>query len=370
ASPSPASDGTNVYVFFAELGLISYTADGQERWRLPLGPFESFYGMGGSPVVSGDTLVLVCDQRRGSFIVAVDTRNGHVRWRKSRNNPVEAFTTPVVHTPADGAAQVIVFGSPLLEAYALADGARLWWVRRVGSYPVGVPALTGDMVFVSSQGADEPPIPPFDAALSKFDTNTDGLLQAAEMLENPEIGEHFGWMDRNSNGSTDQDEYDFVRSSMAFGHGLTAVRLRPGTGDVTASHVAWQIKKHYPYMPAPLFYDGVLYTVKTGGIVLSVHPGSGDVFKMGRLEGAPGGYVSSPVAGDGKLFMVSAECKVSVLRAVRQWELLAVTDLADECWATPAIASGRIFLRTRRTLYAFAQKSAKPLGPPVPLPGR
>src|SRR5687768_12306905 len=63
ASPTPVSDGENVYAFFAELGLISYGPDGRERWRVPLGPFNSFYGMGGSPVLAGNTLVLVADQR-------------------------------------------------------------------------------------------------------------------------------------------------------------------------------------------------------------------------------------------------------------------------------------------------------------------
>jgi outer membrane protein assembly factor BamB len=54
ASPTPVSDGKNVFVFFAELGLISYGPDGKERWRVPLGPFNSFYGMGGSPVLAGN----------------------------------------------------------------------------------------------------------------------------------------------------------------------------------------------------------------------------------------------------------------------------------------------------------------------------
>ena len=49
AAPTPVSDGKNVYAFFGELGLISYGPDGKERWRVPLGPFNSFYGMGGSP---------------------------------------------------------------------------------------------------------------------------------------------------------------------------------------------------------------------------------------------------------------------------------------------------------------------------------
>jgi outer membrane protein assembly factor BamB len=84
ASPSPVSDGKRVFAFFAELGLIAYGPDGTELWRVPLGPFNSFYGMGGSPVLSGNTLVMVCDQRANSFIVAVDTR-AKVLW----NTPVE-----------------------------------------------------------------------------------------------------------------------------------------------------------------------------------------------------------------------------------------------------------------------------------------
>lgn len=56
ASPTPVSDGKNVFVFFAELELISYGPDGKERRRVPLGPFNSFYGMGGSPVLAGNTV--------------------------------------------------------------------------------------------------------------------------------------------------------------------------------------------------------------------------------------------------------------------------------------------------------------------------
>ena len=104
ASPSPVSDGKNVYAFFAELGLISYGPDGKERWRLPLGPFNSFYGMGGSPVLAGNTLVMVCDHRDASFIVAVDTRDGKVLWRKNRTN-FEGYSTPAIYKPANGPVQ-------------------------------------------------------------------------------------------------------------------------------------------------------------------------------------------------------------------------------------------------------------------------
>jgi outer membrane protein assembly factor BamB len=111
ASPSPVSDGKNVFAFFGELGLISYGPDGKERWRIPLGPFNSFYGMGGSPVLSGNTLVMVCDQRTDSFIIAVDARDGKVIWKKSRRN-FEGYSTPTIYQPKNGPAQVIVLGSP------------------------------------------------------------------------------------------------------------------------------------------------------------------------------------------------------------------------------------------------------------------
>jgi hypothetical protein len=116
ASPTPVSDGTNVYVFFAELGLISYGPYGKERWRVPLGPFNSFYGLGASPVMAGDTVVMVCDQRTNSFVIAVDARDGKVRWQIDRPSPVEGYATPVIYSPPEGEPQLLVFGSHALEA--------------------------------------------------------------------------------------------------------------------------------------------------------------------------------------------------------------------------------------------------------------
>src|SRR4029453_15346705 len=62
ASPSPAVERDGVYVFFPDYGLIAYDAAGKERWKLPLGPFTNIYGMGSSPVIVGDNVVLACDQ--------------------------------------------------------------------------------------------------------------------------------------------------------------------------------------------------------------------------------------------------------------------------------------------------------------------
>lgn len=352
ASPTPVSDGTNVYVFFAELGLISYGPDGKERWRVPLGPFNSFYGMGASPVLAGDTLVMICDQRSDSFVVAVDARNGDVRWKITRSSPVEGYATPVIYTPPVGDAQVLVFGSHALESYALKTGERLWWVGGVGYAPKGLPVLGREMVYVSAPGGDAPVFPPYDEGLKQFDANRDGRIQRDETRSDGYIYDHFGWMDPNGDGTVDRAEFDHIWKASGAGHGLTAIRPG-GKGDMSATSIVWRVKKAYPNVPAPLLYKNVLYAVKTGGIITTLEPQTGEVLKTGRIEPAIEEYYASPVAADDKVFVVSESGKVTVLKAGGQWEILAVNDLRDDVWATPAIAQGSLYIRTRNALLAF-----------------
>jgi len=351
ASPSPVSDGKNVYAFFGELGLISFGPDGKERWRLPLGPFNSFYGMGGSPVLAGNTLLMVCDHRTDSFIVAVDARDGKVLWRKSRTN-YEGYSTPAIYKPSNGPTQVIVAGSNSVDSYSLDKGERLWWVTRIGAYPKGVPVIGTDMVYVLGDGGEEPFLPSFDDTLKQYDKDKDQKVSREEMKAHAEAYDHFGWLDENSDGLVERAEYDFVRNSTISGHGLTAVRIA-GEGDRTSSNVVWRLQKSYPSIPSPLIYRGVMYLMKEGGIVSSVDPASGQVLKQGRTPDALEEYYASPVAADGKIFVASASGKVTVLKADAQWEILATNDLGEEIWATPAIAGSNLFIRTRNALYSF-----------------
>jgi hypothetical protein len=59
------------------------------------------------------------------------------------------------------------------------------------------------------------------------------------------------------------------------------------------------------------------------------------------------------------VFLLSEEGKLTVLKATPEWEVLAVNDLGDEAFATPAISNGRIFVRTRSTLYCFAARGTR-----------
>jgi outer membrane protein assembly factor BamB len=122
ASPSPAVEADGVYVFFPDYGLIAYDAAGRERWAHPLGPFTNIYGMGASPILVGDLVVLVCDQSVGSYIVALDKRTGRVRWKTGRPEAKSGHSTPVVWRGPDGKAQILAPGSLLMTAYDTATG--------------------------------------------------------------------------------------------------------------------------------------------------------------------------------------------------------------------------------------------------------
>jgi len=125
---------------------------------------------------------------------------------------------------------------------------------------------------------------------------------------------------------------------------------------VTDTHLLWRYSKALPDVPCPLIYQGVLYLVKTGGIATTLNPATGEPLKVSRLRGALEGYYSSPVGADGKVYMSSENGKISVLKAGTEMELLALNDMGEDIYATPAIVSGKIYLRTRNTLYCFAKQ--------------
>jgi outer membrane protein assembly factor BamB len=106
-------------------------------------------------------------------------------------------------------------------------------------------------------------------------------------------------------------------------------------------------------VPSPLLYKGVLYVLKNGGILTAFDRETGRVLKTGRVEGAVGGYSASPVAAEGKIFLASEDGKVAVVRAGKDWGVLAVNDIGENCSATPALSEGEIYLRTDEALYRF-----------------
>jgi outer membrane protein assembly factor BamB len=358
-SASPVSDGRNVYVFFADFGLLAYGPDGNEMWRIPLGPFNNPFGHGASPILAGDTVLMNIDQDTGSFLLAVDRTRGRVLWRAERPFAQRGYATPVLYEPRGGKPQVVVAGSYRLTGYDLRTGKEVWYVRRLPWQIKPTPVIgDGRIFFVTYSGESDPGeqenVEPFADALAKLDLNKDGKLSKDEVIDQRAKNRFDEYLDLDDSGFLERHDWEQFRDRRLGENALRAYRL-DGEGDLTDSHFVWKNAKSLPNVPSPLYYEGVLYTLKEGGILTSYDAKTGDVLKQARLQGALGTYYASPVGADGKIYVVSEEGKAAVIRAGAQWEILRVNDLADRCMATPAIAGGRMYWRTDRTLYCFAK---------------
>ena len=370
ASPSPVTDGSNVYFFFQEYGLISYTADGKERWRMPLGPFTMFYGFGASPIFEDGLLILPVDQDLTAHLLAVDARTGRERWRVQRPHVISGYSTPTIWRPKSGGpAQILIPESFQLTSYSLETGKQLWFVRGLACEMKSVASIDDDTLYINgwgfgqNQAGTQIPTVDFKEGLARLDADKDGLIsreEAAahtpidrmERMLKPESG--FDAFDGNRDGKLDTKDWDIFRAMLAAENGLMAIKLG-GSGDMTSSAVKWKYLRPVPQVPSTVLYQGVLYMVNDSGILISFDPATGNVIKQGRLKGAIDKYFASPIGADGKIWLVSQDGTVSVITAKGDWEILQVNSLDDEVFATPVPADGELFIRTRSALYNFAK---------------
>src|SRR5512136_1717663 len=366
ASPSPVTDGSNVYGFFQEFGMLAFDADGNEKWRLPLGPFNMFYGFGASPVLVDDLLILPVDQDVGSYLIAVDTRTGKTRWKVDRPYVISGYSTPTVYEPKDGPKQIIIPESFQLSAYSVVDGSRVWWVRGLPCEMKSTASYDQERLYINGWGfpQNQPgqhvQTIPFEDALKRYDRNGDRLVGEDEItgtepidrMLSPKGG--FSAFDLDRDGKLTAGEWDVFRMMMASENGLLAIKLG-GRGDMTDTAVRWRYQKPVPQVPSTLLYRGSLFMINDSGILTSFNPATGDVIKQGRLKTAIDKYFASPVGADGKVWLISQDGTVSVVSAKGEWETLAVNALGDEVFATPAFADRRIYIRTREMLYAFGR---------------
>jgi outer membrane protein assembly factor BamB len=359
ASPSPAVEADGVYVFFPDYGLVAYDAAGKERWSMPLGPFNNIYGMGASPVIVGDLVVLACDQSLGSYIMAVDKRTGRVRWKTERPEAKSGHSTPILWRGSDGKDQIIVPGSFLLTAYDAATGKKLWWVGGLSFEMKSTPVIGGDTIYVNGYGApvndpgNKVTVPGAVEVWKTADADGNGVLSKSEF---PKFTPAF-WFDvadLDTNGSLTHEEWAYYRAALDSENGMLAIKLG-GSGDMSDSAIRWKYQRSVPQLPSPLLYRGVLYMVNDNGIVTTLDPNTGAVLKQGRLTGALGAHYASPVAADGHIFFTTEAGAVVVVDPGVNFEPKMINNLGEDTYATPAIADGRIYVRTVAALYAFGR---------------
>jgi outer membrane protein assembly factor BamB len=369
ASPSPVTDGTNVYVFFQDFGMISYDGTGKERWRLPLGPFNMFYGFGASLILVDDKVILPVDQDDPiSYLIAIDKNSGRLRWKVDRPVVISGYSTPTVYQPKQGPKQIIIPESFQLAAYSVEDGKRIWWVRGLACEMKSIASYDDEYLYINGWGfpqnqpGQQVPTVPFEEGLTRYDKNGDRNIAKSE-ISGPEpmdkmLSDAFEAFDLDRDDKLNAKDWEVFRAMLASENGLLAIKLG-GVGDQSATAIRWRYQRPVPQVPSTLLYRGVLYMINDSGVLLSFDPATGKVLKQGRLLGAIDKYFASPVAADGKVFLIGEAGQVSVVKAAGDWQVLAVNELDDECFATPAIADGRIYIRTRSALYCFGKAGKK-----------
>jgi outer membrane protein assembly factor BamB len=298
ASGSAVTDGQRVYAFFGSRGLYALDMDGRVQWEKDLGDMRTrnSFGEGSSPALHGGTLVVNWDHEGADFIAAFDAATGRERWRKTREEPT-TWATPHVAVHA-GRAQVVVGGTNTLLSYDLQTGEPVWQAG----------GLTLNVI----------PTP----------VSADGVVYAMAGFR---------------------------------GNALRAIRLADARGQVSGPPaLAWSYDKDTPYVPSPLLYRGGLYFLKSNsGILTQLDAATGGVRFSERLEAVPNVY-ASPVAADGRVYVVGRDGGAVVLAAGPQFKVLATNTLEDRFDASPAIVEDSLYLRGARHLYRIAEAAPAP----------
>ena len=188
ASPTPIVEGDRVYVHFGGEGTAALDASsGAIVWAKKF-PYASQHGSGGSPALHGDLLIFSGDGHYEAWVIALDKRTGNVKWKTERRKPFDqAYTTPLVIS-VNGRDQVVSVGAYRAAAYDAATGREIWMVRyEEGFSNVPRPVFAHGLVYI-----------------------TTGFFQPAVLAVRPD-----------------------------------------GTGDVTATHIAWSMTRGAPFTPSP-----------------------------------------------------------------------------------------------------------------------
>lgn len=314
ASNSPSTDGAHVWAMMANGVIGCWRADddkGQEVWKFNLqdryGKFNIQFGMTSSPVLDGDQLYLQLihgdgnAKTREAVVVCLDKKTGKELWKRDRPSDAIAenehsYASPVIYE--EGTTRfLLTHGADFIVAHDLKDGRELWRCGNLNVKTKYDPTLR----FVASP------------VVSK------GIIVVPTAK------------------------------------GAPVIALKPdGKGDITenaALHL-WKYAKT-PDVPSPLIHDGLIYLMQDGPFHV-LEEKSGEQVYLKRVSGEK--YRASPVYADGKVYLTARTGVVTVIKAGRDYEVLAENDLGEPISASPAIANGTLYLRSFEALWAIKSK--------------
>ena len=379
---------------------VAWGPDRNVIWkeRLP-GPGSS------SPVIVGDRVFLTChtgygiDPQSGEemerlrlIVLCLHRETGKVLWQKEIEPalPEEPYEKRMFNhgyassTPAaDGERVYAFFGKSGVFAFDH-EGKQLWR-ETVGSKTHGwgsgaSPVLDGNLVIVNAS-VESDSIIAFDRKTGKEAWRAQGIREAWNtplLVDVPGGGRELvvGMVERilGLDPRTGKElwrcegiRYYMCPSAVAHdgvlyisgGRERTTMAIRAGgRGDVTKTHLLWKVKKG-SNVSSPIIHEGNLYMANdAGAIALCLDAKTGETRYEERLPRI-GEVFASPVLADGKIYYVGRQGGETVVVAAKpEFEVLATNALGDKSRsnASPAVAGGRIFIRTDDSLYCLGTK--------------
>ena len=309
ATATPAVDGDGVVVTWAtpqEVTLLALDHAGHETWRRNLGPFVATFGNGISPILFDNLVVLNNDQedpnllpghKRNppypvgkSYVIALDRKTGQTRWQIDRRTSFSSYSTPCVYEDRSGHRFLIFAG--------VAHGI------------TAVDPKSGKVSWEFGQ-------PFLDRALGS-------PVVSRELV---------------------------IAGHGAGVRGTSYIAVRPGTPEKGVKpELAYELKEDIPLIPTPLVKDNRLYFWTDDGAVSCRQLDTGKLVWKERVGGA---YYASPVWVNGFIYNVAKNGHVVVLAAADKFEVLGRMSLGELSYATPAVAGGVMYLRTRSQLFSL-----------------
>ena len=299
ASETATTDGERLYVLFGDVGLYCYDFDGNLIWSHPIEAKKTFmdYGAAASPVVHDGQVFVVYDNLESSWIAAFDAATGKENWRVPRDE-THSWATPLVWSHGQRT-EIVVPGKNRNRSYSL-DGELLWeFDGKMSNLVIPSPFVAHGMCYIASGYVGDSHRPTF--------------------------------------------------------------AIKPGaSGDITpagdyadSEFIAWYQGTSSPYNPSQIVAGDYLFTLYDQGF-LTCHDAKTGEEIYGKQRLSPGGsFTASPWAYNGKVFCLSEEGLTYVIKPGPELDIVRTNDLDELTLATPAVAQGRLFIRTASKIYCL-----------------
>jgi outer membrane protein assembly factor BamB len=305
ANSSIATDGKHVVAFFGSEGLYCYDINGKLLWQKNFGILRSaFFIMknaewefASSPIIHNGVLIIQCDVLENSFVGSYDVKTGKELWRSQRDE-YPGWCTPNIYTYA-GKTYVTVNGFKHRGGYDFSTGKEIWKMSGGGDIQIPTPIIGNNLIYFNSAHGKSSPI-------IAVKTSATGDITL--------------------------------------------------TGDETSnSGVLWSLPRGGSYIQTMLLYRNLLYNINWNGSIMCLDPASGKEVYNAKL-GSAKSFIASPVASDGRIYVVDEEGTVYIIKDGNTFNLLAEIPMKDICMTAPAITDGMIYFRTQHNLIAVGKK--------------